>query len=65
MKDSRVLKVNFSKSGNGIGAKLTLPVTELRKLGITKESRDIVLQVDEENKRLIITKFEGVDSLWR
>lgn len=62
--DKRVLKVNFSKAGTGIGAKLTLPVTELRKLGITQEERDIILEVDEKKKRLIIKKFRGVEELW-
>lgn len=54
--EKRELKVSFGKSGNGIGAKLTLPIPFLRKLGITQEERDIELTFDEERQVLEIRK---------
>lgn len=54
--EKREVKVSFGKSGNGIGAKLTLPIPFLRKLGITQEERDIELILDEERQVLEIRK---------
>lgn len=54
--EKRELKVSFAKAGNGIGAKLTLPVPFLRKLGITQEEREIELILDEERQVLEIRK---------
>lgn len=54
--EKRDLKVSFGKSGNGIGAKLTLPIPFLRKLGITQEEREIELILDEEREVIEIRK---------
>ena len=55
--EERKLKMNFFKSGSGsINAKATIPVTWLRKLGITPENRDFRCIIDEENNRIIIEK---------
>lgn len=54
--EKRDLKISFGKSGNGVGAKLTLPIPFLRKLGITQEERDIELIFDEERQVLEIRK---------
>ena len=55
--EERKLKMNFFKSGSGsINAKATLPVTWLRKLGITPENRDFTIKINEETKQIIIEK---------
>lgn len=54
--EKRDLKVSFAKSGNGIGAKLTLPIPFLRKLGINQEEREIELILDEEKQVIEIRK---------
>lgn len=54
--EKRDLKISFGKSGNGIGAKLTLPIPFLRKLGINQEERDIELILDEEKQVIEIRK---------
>lgn len=55
--EEKKLKMNFFKSGSGsINAKATLPITWLRKLGITPEDREFTVKIDEENNRIIIQK---------
>lgn len=54
--EKRTLKVYFGKSGNGTGTTLRLPITLLRKIGVTQENREITLIYDDEKKALIITK---------
>jgi len=56
--ENRELKISFAKSGTGTGAKLTLPIPWLKKLGLSKEDRDINLTLDEEKKIIIISKRE-------
>ncbi len=54
--EKRILKISFSKAGTGMGAKLTLPIPVLRKLGITQEEREIELTFDEKKQVLEIRK---------
>jgi hypothetical protein len=54
--EKRNVKISFCKSGNGIGAKLTLPMPFMRALGISKEEREIELILDEENQVITIKK---------
>ena len=54
--EKRVLKISFSKAGTGLGAKLTLPIPLLRKLGITPEAREIELLLDEKKQVLELRK---------
>ena len=54
--DKRVLKVSFFFFLTGMGAKLTLPIPVLRKLGITPEEREVELIFDEEKQVLEIRK---------
>ena len=49
-------RVSFHKSGSGRGAKVTIPIPWLRKMGISEEDREIVFIFDEENQKLIIEK---------
>lgn len=54
--EKREVKISFGKSGNGIGAKLTMPIPFLRKLGITQEEREVELILDEERQVIEIRK---------
>ena len=55
--EERNLKINFFKSGSGsMNAKANLPVTWLRKIGITPEERNFKLKLNEETGQLIIEK---------
>lgn len=55
--ETRKLKMGFYKSGSGsINAKTTVPITWLRKLGITPEEREFTIKLDEENNKIIIQK---------
>lgn len=54
--EKRSLKISFSKAGTGMGAKLTLPIPVLRKLGITQEEREVELTFDEERQVIEIRK---------
>ena len=52
------LKVNFNKGGNGgVSAKLTLPITMVRELGLDEENKFI--DVVYEDGKIIITKSES------
>ena len=54
----RKLKVNLFKSGSGsVNAKVTLPITWIRDLGVTPEDREIDVEYDEEKKEIIIRKI--------
>lgn len=55
--EGRKLNVSFGKSGAGsISPKLSLPVTDLRDMGVTPEEREIVYYYDKENQQIIIKK---------
>ena len=47
-------KVSFYKAGNGEAVRINLSVPALRKMGITPESKDVV--VIYENDKVIIKK---------
>ena len=54
--EERTIKVFFGKAGNGVGAKLTLSVPLLKKMGITPENRDVKVIYDEERQTITIQK---------
>ena len=55
--EERKLKVIFGNDGRGgVNTKVSLPITWLRKMGIVPEDRDVIVQYDEENNRIIISK---------
>ncbi len=55
MKEARSLKISFTKSGSGSeSTRISLPVTWIRELGIDKENRDVVVELDED--KIIIKK---------
>ena len=51
------LKVNFNKGGNGgVSAKLTLPITMVRELGIDEENKfiDVVCAALREGRQMVL-----------
>ena len=52
--EKRNVKVTFGKAGNGIGARISLSVPNLKKLGITPENREVI--INYEDNKIIITK---------
>lgn len=55
--EERELKINFNKSGRGsYTPRVTLPITDLRKMSITPEDRQVKYYYDEENDIMILTK---------
>lgn len=54
--DKREVKVSFGKAGNGVGAKISLPVPWLKKMGIFQEDRDVEMSYNEETHQIIISK---------
>ncbi len=60
--EERELKVNYNKSGRGsYTPRLTLPITDLRKMGITPEDRQVKYYYNEEDEIMIISKKELKD----
>ena len=55
MKEERKAKIIFNKSGSGsITNRIILPVPWIKKLGITKENREVTIRY--EGNRIIIEK---------
>lgn len=55
--EERELKINFNKSGRGsLTPRLTLPITDLRKMGITPDDRQVKYYYNEDNDIMIISK---------
>lgn len=54
--EKRILKVSFSKAGNGMGARIPLSIPILKKMGITQDDREIELIYDEEKQIITIQK---------
>lgn len=61
MKDKKIAKVIFNKSGgtasrNGITNRVTIPTTWINALGITQEDRNVEMTLDGD--KIIIKKIE-------
>lgn len=55
--EERKLKVIFSKDGRGsTNTKITLPISWVKSMGISPEDREVELNYDEINKKIIIEK---------
>ena len=53
----RKMNIIFNKSGSGsINTKISLPVTWIKQMGITKENREVVAEFDKEKQEIIIKK---------
>ncbi|WP_416188305.1 hypothetical protein [Clostridium perfringens] len=60
MKEERILKVSFNKSGgaagkNGMTTRVTLPIKWVRYLGVNEEDREIKVKLDQN--KIIIEKL--------
>ena len=52
-------KITLAKAGNGaISPKLSIPWKWLQDIGVTTQERDITLELDIENGRIVLTKGE-------
>ncbi|MCC0724457.1 AbrB/MazE/SpoVT family DNA-binding domain-containing protein [Clostridioides sp. ZZV14-6104] len=55
MKETRILNVNYNKSGSGsVSTRLNLPITFLRELGVTEIDRSV--EVTLKGDEIIIKK---------
>lgn len=54
--ETRQANISYSRSGNGIGARLILSVPNLKKIGIDTENKAVLVKYDYENNQIIITK---------
>lgn len=55
--EKRNLKVIFGKDGRGAtNTKITLPVTWLKQMNITKDERDVVVEYNEKEQTITIKK---------
>lgn len=58
-KKIRELKITFGKSGNGnLNPRISVPKKFLDTLGVTQEQREVIMELDEEMKAIIIKKKE-------
>ena len=59
MEKRRELRVNFNKGGSGsVSPKITIPKKYLDILEVTPEQREVIMELDEEMKAIIIKKKE-------
>ena len=59
-KDIRTAKILWSKSGKGSDtSRITLPVSWVRKMQLTKEDREVQLIFDEEAKEFLLKKINS------
>lgn len=54
--EKRKLRIIFHKAGNGVGAKVNMPIPWLRELGINENEREVELVLDKKNKEIRIRK---------
>ena len=55
--EERILNVSYSKSGSGsITSRLSIPITDLRDMGVTPEERKVIYFYDKENQQMVIRK---------
>lgn len=55
--EERKLNIIFNKSGSGsINTKVSLPVTWVKQMGITKDNREVIAEFNEEKQEIVIKK---------
>lgn len=60
--DKRMAKTLWVKSGAGSDTvRLTIPVSWIRDMGLSKEERVVEIEYDKENKKIIIKKVENLE----
>lgn len=53
----RILKITFNKGGSGsLSPRIAIPMTYLKDMGITPDEREVILEYDNINQKIIITK---------
>lgn len=52
--EERKINVSFGRAGNGWGAKVSLSIPNLKKLGVTPDDREVI--VIYEDDKITITK---------
>lgn len=52
--EKRELNISYYKAGNGVASRMNIPITWLRKIGVTPENKTVELILDEENNQLVI-----------
>ena len=53
----RNMKISFGKSGSGsISPRVSLPLSWLKRVGITPEDREVEIVLDEESQAIVIKK---------
>ncbi|MGX8128466.1 AbrB/MazE/SpoVT family DNA-binding domain-containing protein [Clostridioides difficile] len=58
MKETRILNINFNKSGCGsVSTRLNIPIKFLRELGVTENDRSV--EVTLKNEEIIIKKAKN------
>ncbi len=58
--EKRKLNVTFCKSGSGsITPRLSIPITDLRDMGITPENRQINYYYNRETKKIELSRTEN------
>lgn len=46
--EKRKVKVTFGQAGNGTGARISLSVPMLKKMGVTPEDREIIITYEDD-----------------
>ncbi len=55
--EERKLKILFSKSGSGsTNTRISLPIKDLKDMGITPKNREIIYEYNEEKKEIKLKK---------
>lgn len=55
--EERKLNIIFNKSGSGsTNTKVSLPVTWIKQMGITKDNREVIAEFNEKKQEIIIKK---------
>lgn len=60
MKESRKLKITFTKGGSGsTTCKLGIPTKWVNDIGLTPDDRELEVEYDSETKSIMIKKFSS------
>lgn len=55
--EERKMRIIFGQDGRGgVNSKVAIPITWLRKMEITPENREVILEFNEENNEITIKK---------
>lgn len=54
--EKRKAKVMFAKAGNGVNARMIIPIPWLREMGVDSENREVEIIFDKETKEITIKR---------